>query len=64
MALRVVFETEGKLILFGDSFLIAAEGPELADQVARLRDQLARTSQPAPPVLPTRRVAPVELRRH
>jgi Xaa-Pro aminopeptidase len=28
MALRVVFETEGKLILFGDSFLVTANGPE------------------------------------
>jgi len=44
--------------------VIAAEGRELADQVAKLRDQLARTSPPAPPVLPTRRVAPPELPRH
>jgi Xaa-Pro aminopeptidase len=27
VALRVVFESEGKLILFGDSFLVAAKGP-------------------------------------
>jgi Xaa-Pro aminopeptidase len=28
LALRVVFESEGKLILFGDSFLVAASGPQ------------------------------------
>jgi hypothetical protein len=26
VALRVVFETEGKLVMFGDSFVVAAGG--------------------------------------
>jgi hypothetical protein len=44
--------------------VVAAEGPELADQVAKLRDQLARTNQPSPPAAPLRRIAPAQLPRH
>jgi len=28
LALRVVFETEGKLIVFGDSFQVTPDGPK------------------------------------